>query len=90
MLGHAREYLSYLRGGLSGSEDHLGHACAQGAVMIELGESDIFEGQVAETVEGVSDGGSAFAHFIQQRLDLSAIHQISFAAWLAAPVSLAA
>jgi hypothetical protein len=34
------------------SENHLGHALAEGAVMVDLGESEILKGQVPEALNG--------------------------------------
>ena len=42
--------------------------------MIELGETKVLEGQIAQAVERLVDGGAAFAHFIEQRFDLRAVH----------------
>jgi hypothetical protein len=53
-------------------------------MMIELGEADVFKGQVAEAVECIVDSHAAFAHFVEQHFDLRAIHQSSFAASAAA------
>jgi hypothetical protein len=37
-------------------EDHLGHALSEGAMMIELGETEVLEGQVAEALHGFVGG----------------------------------
>jgi hypothetical protein len=47
-------------------------------MMIELGEAKVLEGQIAQAIERIVDGGAAFADVIQQRFDLSAIHRRSF------------
>ena len=44
-------------------------------MMIELGEADVFKGQVAQLLESLGDGGAAIADFIEQRFNLGAIHQ---------------
>jgi hypothetical protein len=82
--GHAGKDLSNLRWSLAGGKYDFGHAGAEGAVMIELGKTDVFERQVAQPVEGIVDGGAALTDFVEQRFDLRAIHQGSFAAPLAA------
>ena len=79
MQGHADKNLGHLRRALAGGEDHLRHAGAQRAMMIELGKADVFKGQVAQAVERIVDLGAALAHFIEQRFNLRAIHQSSFA-----------
>ncbi len=66
---------SHLRGGLARGKDHLRHAGAQRAVMIELGEAKVLEGQIAQAVQGFVDAGAALAHFVEQRFDAGAIHQ---------------
>ena len=58
----------HLRGGLACGEDHLRHAGAQGAMMVELGEAEIFKRQIAQALQGFGDAGAAFAHFVEQRL----------------------
>jgi hypothetical protein len=58
-LGHAGKDGGDLGGGLAGGEDHLGHASAQGAMVVELGEAEVFEGQIFEAVEGIADGSAA-------------------------------
>jgi len=84
VIGHAGKDLRHLRGRLTRREDHLRHAGAQRAMMIELGKSDVFKGQVAQAVERVADRGATLAHIIEQGFNLGAIHQSSFAASLAA------
>jgi hypothetical protein len=42
--------------------------------MIHLGETKVFERQIAEPIERFVDRGAAFADFGEQRLDLRAIH----------------
>ena len=39
--------------GLAGAENHLGHACTQSAVMIHLGESQIFEWKMPQLGHGI-------------------------------------
>ena len=49
-------------------------------MVIELGEAHVFKGEVFEACEGSIDGGAARADFVEQRFNLRAIHQDSFAA----------
>jgi hypothetical protein len=74
-LGHAGEDGCYLRGGLASSENHLRHSGAEGAVMIDLGEAEIFKRKIAEAVKGFADGGAALAYFVEQCFNAMAIHQ---------------
>jgi hypothetical protein len=53
MLSEPTENAGYLFGGLALTENDFRHALAKGAVMIDLGKSQVFEGQVAEAVDGV-------------------------------------
>ena len=34
-------------------KDHLGHALAQGAMMVDLGETEVLKGQVTQALDGV-------------------------------------
>jgi hypothetical protein len=72
---HAREDLRYLRGGLAGGKDNLGHPGAQRAVMVELGEAQLLEGHTLEPLKSIIHLGPAVADIVQQSLDQSAIHQ---------------
>jgi hypothetical protein len=65
-LGHAGKDGGDLGGGFSGGEDDFGHAGAQGAVVIELGEAHVFKGEVFEACEGSIDGGAALADFVEE------------------------
>jgi hypothetical protein len=75
MLGHAGKDLRNLSGGFAGGEDNFWHAGAERSMMIDFGKAKVFEGKIAETIEGVSDGRAALADFIKQRLNALAIHQ---------------
>ena len=50
-------------------QNHLGHAGAQGAVMVDLGEADVFKGQVSQAIERIGNAGVAFANFVEQRFN---------------------
>jgi hypothetical protein len=50
------ENFGHLVGRFALREDHLGHALAEGAMMIELGETEVLEGQVAEALHGFVGG----------------------------------
>ncbi len=81
-LGHAGEDGCYLGGGFAGGKDDLGHTGAEGAVMIDLGETEIFERKIAEAVEGFVDRRAALADFVEQRFDAGAIHFLGASSWL--------
>src|SRR6202020_1200006 len=48
MFGEARENLRDLHWCFTFTENNLRHACAQGAMMIDLGEAEIFKRQMAQ------------------------------------------
>ena len=80
-LGHAGKDRGHLLGGFARGKDHLRHSRAQRAVMVELGEAYVLEGQVAQAVERGGDFGLAGCNLLQQRFYAGAIHQsFSFAA----------
>jgi hypothetical protein len=74
MPGHAGEDLRNLCGRLAGAKNNLWHAGAERAVMIEFGESNVLEREVAETVKGIVHAGLAVANLIEQCFDLRAVH----------------
>jgi hypothetical protein len=49
VLGQLRENLRHLGGSLALAENHFGHALAEGAVMINFGEAEVFEREMAQT-----------------------------------------
>jgi hypothetical protein len=60
--------------GFAQAEDYLGHAVAQGAVVVYLGETDVFEGEMAKFGEGCVGIDGAGAHFVQEFAELIFIH----------------
>ena len=58
-------------------KNHLRHAGAQRAMVIHLGKSQILKGQIAQPLQRVGTL-VAFAHFVQKRFNLRAIHQRPF------------
>ena len=73
---HARKDRSYLRGGLALRENYLRHPSAQRTMMIELGKSEVFKGQMAQPLQRLRNVGAAFAHFVQQHLNRQGIHHM--------------
>jgi len=59
----------HLRWGLAFSEDHLGHAGTKGAVMIHLGEAEVFERQVAQAGDGFVGSEFTFANLLEKSAD---------------------
>jgi len=64
--GEAGEDVGYLAGRFALGEDHLGHALAQGAMMVELGETQVLEGQVAQALYGFVGGEALFSDLVEQ------------------------
>ncbi len=68
---YARKFAATCVGGLAGGEDHLGHAGAQGAMMIDLGEAEIFKRQVFQALESIGSQPCALRlHVFEQRFNL--------------------
>ena len=53
-LCHAGKDRGHLGGRFSRGKDHLGHAGAQGAMMVELGEAKVFKGEIAQPFQRLS------------------------------------
>ena len=56
------------------AEDHLGHALAEGAVVVDLGEPQVFEGQVTEAIDGFVGRELAPANLIEQIFQCLGVH----------------
>jgi hypothetical protein len=56
VFGQAAEDGGYLLGRFALAEDHFGHALPEGSVVVDLGEAEVFEGQVTEAGDGLVGG----------------------------------
>ena len=65
----------HLIGRLALGEDHFGHAVAQRAMMIHLGEPEVFERHVAEPLERAIGVHFTGAHLIEQHPELILVHK---------------
>ena len=65
----------YLFRRFSFGQDDFGHAVAQGAMMIDFGETQVFEGHVAHAGKRRVDIHCAVAHLLEQRPELILIHE---------------
>ena len=65
---------NHLLGGLAHGENHFGHAVAQGAVVIDLGEAQVFKRHVAHLLQRRFHRDLAAAHFFQQFVYLFSSH----------------
>ena len=59
---------------LAFSEDDLRHACAQSAVVIHLGESQIFEGKMAQALDRFIGSKLAPSDLLEQFADGFGVH----------------
>jgi len=69
MLGEPRKNPCDLRRSFPFSENDLGHSCAQRSVMIDFGESEIFERQMAQAIDCVVRGNLTFADLLEKLAD---------------------
>ena len=74
MFSEAGENLREVRGRLALAQNHLGHAGAQAAVMINFGKTEIFEGKMAQAVDGVVGGQLATTDLIEKFADGFSVH----------------
>ena len=65
----ARENSCDLRRSLPFPENHFRHSRAQRTMMIDLGKSEIFEWQVAKTINGLVGSDRAFADLVKELSD---------------------
>ncbi len=63
-----------LLGRLARGVDRLGHALAQGPVVVDLGEAEIGEREAPETAHGVVGGDRAAPHVVQQLSEVGFLH----------------
>ena len=59
------------------AEDDLRHAVAQGAMMVDLGEAEVFKRHMADFGERLFDVDPAFPNLFEEGAELSFIHEIS-------------
>jgi hypothetical protein len=73
-LGHAGKDGGNLGGRLACGEDNFRHSSAQGAMVVELGEAEVFEGQVLEAIDGIANGSAPVADFVEESFEAKTIH----------------
>jgi hypothetical protein len=66
MFREPRENPRNLRRSLPFPKDHFWHSSAQRAVMVDLGEPEIFEGKMAQTIDRFVRRNCAFADFLEK------------------------
>jgi hypothetical protein len=72
--GQPRENLGHLRWSFPLTEDHFGHAHAQGTMMIDFGKTQVFEGEVAQTIYSVVGHEFAVADLFEKFADGFGVH----------------
>jgi hypothetical protein len=74
VLGETGKNSCHLRRRLAFSEDDLGHAIAQGAVVIDFGETEIFKRQMAQAGDGIVGREFAVADLLEKLADGFGVH----------------
>ena len=69
VFGQTRKDGRHLGRSLARTEDHFGHPVAQGAMVVQVGESQIFEGKMAQAINGGVGGKLAPAHLVEEFAD---------------------
>ena len=64
----------HLLGGLARAEDRLGEAAAQSAVVVDLGEAQVFEGQGLQALARLVGGQGTLPYGVQQVFEGAGIH----------------
>jgi hypothetical protein len=64
--GEADEDVGYLGWRFARGEDHLGHALAQGAMVVEFGETEVLKGQVTQALDGVVGREALFLDLVEE------------------------
>ncbi len=59
----------HLGRGLARPEDHFRHSVAQGAMVVHIGESQVFEGKMAQAVDGGVGRKLALADLLEEFAD---------------------
>jgi hypothetical protein len=72
---HAADDLRDLLRGLAAAEDHFRVALPQRAMVVNFGEAEVFEGHVAQTVEGLSGGQATSAELFQKAANVTFVHE---------------
>ena len=76
MSGEAGEDLRDLRGSLAFAEDHFWHPLSESAVVIDLGESEVFKGEMAKTLDGFIGRQLFGAHLGKKIMERFGIHGV--------------
>ena len=74
MRGEVREDLGDLCGSFALAEDDFGHSVAQGAMVVELGKAEVFEGKMAKALDGFIRRELFRTHFLEEFVEGISIH----------------
>ncbi len=74
VVGQFCEDFGYLGGSFAFAEDHFGHALAEGTVVVELGEAEVFEREVAEAGDGFVGGQLLGADLGEKGVEGGGVH----------------
>jgi len=80
MGGKVDENLCHLGGRFALAENHLGHALAEGTVVIDLGEAEVFEGEMAKALDGLVGGELFGANFVEEAGQGGGVHVMDIVA----------
>src|SRR5258706_3357639 len=75
--GQAVEDFRYMARRFALGKYHLGHALAQGTMVVDLGEAEVLKGQVTEALDGLVGGEVFFADLLEQLAKGLGIHSDS-------------
>src|SRR5580692_5508728 len=76
VLRQPAENFGEMGGILSRAKDHLRHADAQRAMVIDVGEAEIFEGEMAEFLDGLVGGDFAAAYVVEELFEGFCVHLV--------------
>jgi hypothetical protein len=72
----ASEDVRYLARRFSLGKNHFGHSLAQGTMVVNLGEAEILEGQVAQALDGLVGGEALFSNLLEQLAKGLGVHRM--------------
>lgn len=71
---HTSRDLDHLRGSFSFRINHFWKSLAQGTVMIDFGEAEVFKRKLAQAADGVVQAEAASAHRFQKIANVALVH----------------
>ena len=83
LSGQAAEDLRYLPWRFALSKNYLGHALAQGAMVVDLGKTQVLKGQVAQPLDGLVGRDALFPDLIEQLTEGLGVHTMQTSLYVA-------